>query len=163
MKRARIAAVALNVITVPIAQTGPEPRGPGWNRNNGPCDANDTSTAAGATSKAMLLIAALVTAMVSYAAPAQAITGDQADAEQAVAAVYNQVQRRCTPSMAPSLQSITWTLFSPDSGGEGTIHDGNPSLGGQFKVAYWNEKVGPARATGGYRPYGQWGVNLEFC
>lgn len=119
--------------------------------------------AAGATSKLMLLIAALVTAIVGYTVPAQAITGDQADAKQAVAAVYNQVQRRCTPSMAPSLQSISWTQFNPESGGEGTIHDANQALGGPLIVAYGNPKVAPAQATSGYRPYGQWGVNLEFC
>jgi hypothetical protein len=46
MKRAPFAAVALNVMTAPIAQTDPEPGGPGWNRNNGPCDANGTSVRA---------------------------------------------------------------------------------------------------------------------
>lgn len=95
--------------------------------------------------------------------PAQADSGDQASAEQAVTAIYNQVQRRCTPSMAPSLQSISWESFNPASGGTGRIHDANPGLGGSFAVAYWNEKVGPAQDSPPYRAYGQWGVNLEFC
>jgi hypothetical protein len=110
-----------------------------------------------------LVMAALLTVAVGCAIPAQAVPGDQNDAEQAVAAVYNQVQRGCTPSMTPSLQSISWTRFNPESGGEGTIHDAHQALGGPFIVAYWNPKVGPAQATAGYRPYGQWGVNLEFC
>ena len=46
MKRAPFAAVALNVITAPIAQTDPEPGGPGRNRNSGPCGANATSVRA---------------------------------------------------------------------------------------------------------------------
>jgi hypothetical protein len=46
MKRARIAAVALNVVTAPIAQTDLETGRPGWNRNSGPCDANGTSVRA---------------------------------------------------------------------------------------------------------------------
>lgn len=77
--------------------------------------------------------------------------------------IYNRVQRACTPSMQPSLQSISWTRFNPGSGGEGTIHDANSALGGPFIVAYWNTKVGPAQESPPYRAYGQWGVNLEFC
>jgi hypothetical protein len=94
---------------------------------------------------------------------AQADDGDQASAEQAVTAIYNRVQRACTPSMAPHLQSIHWSRFYAASGGEGTIHDANSSLGGAFTVSYWNTKVGPAKDGPAGRAYGQWAVNLEFC
>jgi hypothetical protein len=97
------------------------------------------------------------------APPAHAYSGDQADAEQAVSAIYNRVQRGCTPHTPPSLQSISWDSFNPAAGGTGLIHDANPSLGGPFQVAYWNPRVGPAKDSPPYRAYGQWGVNLEFC
>jgi hypothetical protein len=97
------------------------------------------------------------------APPAQADSGDQASAEEAVTAIYNQVQRRCTPNTAPSLQSISWSSFNPDSFGEGRIIDARPGLGGPFQVAYWNPPVGPAKDSPPFRGYGQWGVNLEFC
>ncbi|HEY1842081.1 MAG TPA: hypothetical protein VGG53_18010 [Mycobacterium sp.] len=110
-----------------------------------------------------LLIGGMVAAAVICTPSAQAYSGDQASAEQAVTAIYNRVQRGCTPSMPPSLQSISWDNFNPDAGGAGTIHDANPQLGGAFQVAYWNEKVGPAHDSPPFRAYGQWGVNLEFC
>ena len=111
-----------------------------------------------------LLIAGIAAAAaIAFTPSAQAYSGDQASAEQAVTAIYNQVQRGCTPSMPPSLQSISWNTFNPASGGTGVIHDANPSLGGPFIVAYWNERVGPAQDSPPYRAYGQWGVNLEFC
>jgi hypothetical protein len=108
-------------------------------------------------------IAVVFSAAIAGAPPAQAVSGDQADAEQAVTAIYYQVQRGCTPRMSPSLQSISWDSFHPVAGGTGRIHDANPALGGPFIVTYWNEKVGPARDSPPYRAYGQWGVNLEFC
>jgi hypothetical protein len=105
-----------------------------------------------------------LTALALACAPlARGDSGDQASAEQAVTAVYNRVQRGCTPAMPPHLQSITWDHFYPASGGAGTIHDASPGLGGSFEVAYWNDKVGPAQDSPPYRAYGQWGVNLEFC
>ena len=48
-------------------------------------------------------------------------------------AIYNRVQRGCTPSMPPSLQSINWSRFNPESGGEGRIVDAHQGLGGPFK------------------------------
>jgi hypothetical protein len=111
-----------------------------------------------------LLIGGLVAVAAIASAPlAQAYSGDQASAEEAVTAIYNQVQRGCTPRTPPSLQSISWDSFNPAAGGTGRIHDANPGLGGPFIVAYWNEKVGPAQNSPPYRGYGQWGVNLEFC
>jgi hypothetical protein len=102
-------------------------------------------------------------AAIAFSPLAHADGGDQSDAEQAVTAIYNQVQRRCTPSMPPHLQSITWTSFTPASYGEGTIHDANSALGGSFTVSYFNPRVGPAQDGPAGRAYGQWGVNLEFC
>jgi hypothetical protein len=102
-------------------------------------------------------------AAIIFTPSAQAYDGDQASAEQAVKAIYDQVQRGCTPSTPPSLQSISWDHFTPVADGAGTIHDANPQLGGPFQVAYWNERVGPAQDSPPYRAYGQWGVNLEFC
>jgi hypothetical protein len=110
-----------------------------------------------------LLIGAVSVAAIVCTPSAHAYSGDQASAEQAVTAVYNEVQRRCTPSMPPSLQSISWDSFNPAAGGAGTIHDARPQLGGPFQVTYWNERVGPARDSPPFRAYGQWGVNLEFC
>jgi hypothetical protein len=110
------------------------------------------------------LIAVAMTAAAVVCAPlARADSGDQASAEQAVTAIYNRVQRGCTPSMPPHLQSISWDTFYPGSGGSGRIHDANSSLGGSFNVAWWNPRVGPAQDSPPYRAYGQWGVNLEFC
>jgi hypothetical protein len=109
------------------------------------------------------LIPVVLVAGIAGAPTAQAYSGDQADAEQAVSAIYNRVQRACTPHTPPSLQSISWDSFNPASGGTGRIHDANPGLGGPFVVAYWNEKVGPAHDSPPFRAYGQWGVNLEFC
>ena len=117
--------------------------------------------------KAMMkkpLIAGVVAlAAIMFSPLAHAETGDQSDAEQAVTAIYNRVQRGCTPSMHPNPQSITWDTFYPASGGEGRIHDTNPALGGSFKVSYWNPRVGPAQDGPAGRAYGQWAVDLEFC
>jgi hypothetical protein len=110
-----------------------------------------------------LAVPALLAVGIACAPVAQAYPGDQADAEQAVTAIYNRVQRGCTPSMPPSLQSISWSRFNPESGGEGRIVDARQGLGGPFIVTYWNPKVGPAQDSPPYRAYGQWGVNLEFC
>jgi hypothetical protein len=104
-----------------------------------------------------------VFAAISFSPLAHADSGDQSDAEQAVTAIYNQVQRRCTPSLPPHLQSITWTSSTPASYGEGTIHDANSALGGSFTVSYFNPRVGPAQDGSAGRAYGQWAVNLEFC
>jgi hypothetical protein len=49
-----------------------------------------------------LVVPVLLVVGMGFAAPAQAGPGDQNDAEQAVAAVYNQVQHGRTPSMPPS-------------------------------------------------------------
>jgi hypothetical protein len=110
-----------------------------------------------------LAVPALLAVGIAPAPVAQAYPGDQADAEQAVTAIYDRVQRGCTPSMSPSLQSISWSRFNPESGGEGRIVDAHQGLGGPFIVTYWNPKVGPAQDSPPYRAYGQWGVNLEFC
>jgi hypothetical protein len=109
------------------------------------------------------VIAVALAAGIACAPPAQAYSGDQASAEEAVAAIYSQVQRRCTPGTAPSLQSISWSQFSPQSFGEGRIIDASAGLGGPFQVAYHDPSVGPAKDAGAFRGYGQWGVNLEFC
>jgi hypothetical protein len=119
------------------------------------------------TMRKSLLVPAVMAAGLVAAPLAYADSGDQSDANEAVAAIYNQVQRGCTPNMAPSIQSITWDNFYPAVGGSGRIHDANSSLGGPFKVLYTNAKVGPAHSftgdDGAYRAYGQWSVNLEFC
>jgi hypothetical protein len=110
--------------------------------------------------RAGILLAAVC---VGWAPLAGADSGDQASAEQAVTAIYNQVPRGCTPSMPPHLQSISWDSFSPSSGGTGTIHDANYSLGGPFAVHYENPQVGPAQSGAAGRAYGQWTVDLQFC
>lgn len=111
-----------------------------------------------------LLVAGMaVAAVITFAPLAHADSGDQSAAEQAVTAIYNQVQRGCTPTEAPQLQSIQWSRFAADSGGEGRIVDANPHLGGPFVVAWWNPRVGPAQDTSTARAYGQWSVKLEFC
>lgn len=56
MKRALIAAVALGIITAPIAQADPERGGPGWYGNNGPCNANDTSAKRSDDGKVMITV-----------------------------------------------------------------------------------------------------------
>ena len=95
--------------------------------------------------------------------------GDQASAAEAVTAIYNQVQKRCTPSMSPNLQSISWSSFYPASWGEGVIHDANSSLGGSFRVNWFNPRVGQAtdgaagRAYHGPNGNTQWAVDLQFC
>jgi hypothetical protein len=101
-------------------------------------------------------------AAITLAPLAHAEVGDQADAEQAVRAVYTQIT--CgSPPMPMRLAGITWSRFAPASGGEGRIIDADPRLGGQFIVAYTNPKVGPAHPGAGWRAYGQWDVQLEFC
>jgi hypothetical protein len=55
------------------------------------------------------------------------------------------VQRGCTPSMPPSLRSISWSRFNPDSGGAGRIVDAHQGLGGPFTVTYWNPKLAPLK------------------
>ncbi|HXY66027.1 MAG TPA: hypothetical protein VEI45_17135 [Mycobacterium sp.] len=102
-------------------------------------------------------------AAITFAPSAHADSGDQSAAEQAVTAIYNQVQRGCTPSTPPHLQSISWDTFTPASSGSGRIHDANPALGGPFQVTWWNPRVGPAQDSPPFRASGQWGVNLEFC
>jgi hypothetical protein len=110
-----------------------------------------------------LVIPAVLAAGIACAPVVQAESGDQSAAEEAVTAIYNQVQARCTPSMSPHLQSIAWDTFYPGSWGQGRIRDANPGLGGPFK-AYWaNPRVGPARDGPAGRAYGQWNVDLEFC
>ncbi|MEB4210979.1 hypothetical protein [Mycobacterium sp. 94-17] len=113
--------------------------------------------------KAVLMPAVLVAAGIACAPTAQADSGDQADAAQAVTAIYNRVQARCTPRTPPALQSISWNDFYPAVGGTGTIRDANASLGGPFKVSYWNPRVGPAQDGAAGRAYGQWSVDLQFC
>ncbi len=109
------------------------------------------------------MIPAVLAAGIACGPLAQADSGDQSAAEEAVTAIYNQVQARCTPSMPPHLQSISWDTFYPGSWGQGRIHDANPRLGGPFK-AYWaNPRVGPAQDGPAGRAYGQWNVDLEFC
>ncbi|OBB80064.1 hypothetical protein A5760_01245 [Mycobacterium colombiense] len=112
--------------------------------------------------KAVVMPAVLAVGIVC-APLAQAESGDRADAEQAVTAIYNQVQARCTPRTPPAFQSISWNDFYPAVGGTGRIHDANAGLGGPFKVSYRNPRVGPATDGPAGRAYGQWGVDLEFC
>ncbi len=106
-------------------------------------------------------------AAIALAPLAHAEVGDQSDAEQAVIAIYNQVQARCTPRMAPQFQSISWTQFYPRSFGEGRINDAHSSLGGPFRVNFFEPRFGSAQiqdTTGAAgRPYGQWGVDLQLC
>jgi len=103
-----------------------------------------------------LLAAGIGSAPLAYADP-----GDQSSAEQAVHSVYDVVQTRCTPSKAPAFQSISWKQFSPATFGQGTIHDAEPSLGGDFN-AYYNRPGGPQIPPGTIK-HGQWFVQLEFC
>ncbi|MDT5116221.1 MAG: hypothetical protein QOE30_1960 [Mycobacterium sp.] len=105
-----------------------------------------------------VLAASLVFAPLAHAEP-----GDQISAEQAVAAIYKQVQRGCTPTMTSYLQSINWTEFYARSYGEGRIVDGTKGLGGPFKVYYEDPRYGPAVDNAAGRGYGQWSVDLEFC
>jgi hypothetical protein len=75
------------------------------------------------------LVLPVLAAGLVFAPLAHAETGDQISAEQAVTAIYKQVQRGCTPSLTSYLQSINWTEFYPRSYGEGRIVDGTPGLG----------------------------------
>jgi hypothetical protein len=109
------------------------------------------------------LVAAVLAASLICAPLAHADSGDQSSAEQAVLAIYAQVQRGCTPTMTSHVQGITWSSFYPASYGEGRIIDATPGLGGPFTVSYTNPKVGPAQDSAAGRAYGQWSVNLEFC
>ena len=106
-------------------------------------------------------IALLTTASIASTPMASADPGDQASAEQAVHATYDQFQARCTPSKAPAFQSITWKQFSPANGGQGTIHDAAPGLGGDFN-AYYNRPGGPQIPSGVIKS-GQWYIQFEFC
>jgi hypothetical protein len=112
-----------------------------------------------------VIVAAASAVLVSGAvAPlAHADSGDQADAEHAVLAIYSQVQRGCTPTMQSHPQGITWDTFYPRSYGEGRIHDATPGLGGPFKVYYWNDRGDPAPDSAAGRGSGPWSVDLEFC
>lgn len=110
-----------------------------------------------------IVIPAVLAAGIACAPLAHAETGDRADAEQAVRMIYNDVQARCTPSLRPSFQAITWENFYPGVGGQGRIQDANPTLGGPFRVLFTNPRVGPAQDNAVGRAYGQWNVNLEFC
>jgi hypothetical protein len=113
--------------------------------------------------KKLLTARVAALAAITLSPLAHADIGDQASAEQAVTAIYNQGQRRCTPSMPPHLQSISWDSFTPASGGSGTIHDANSSIGGQFAVHYWNPQAGPAQNGAAGRASEQWNVDLQFC
>jgi hypothetical protein len=109
-------------------------------------------------------ISALLAVGIACSPLAQADSGDQASAEQAVTAIYNQVIPGCTSHHnVANIQSISWESFHPASFGQGRIHDANSSLGGPFQVAWTNPGVGPAVDSPPFRAYGQWGVNLEFC
>jgi hypothetical protein len=109
-------------------------------------------------------IPAVLAAGIACAPLAQAESGDQSAAEQAVTAIYNQVIPGCTSHHdVGNIQSISCDNFYPGVGGEGRIHDANSSLGGPFQAYYTNAKVGPAQDSPPFRAYGQWGVNLEFC
>ena len=106
----------------------------------------------------LLGTAALILAPEAYANP------DQAGAEEAVYAIYEQVQTACTPSSPPQPQSISWQTFYPGASGTGVIIDANDALGGPFEIYYTNPRVGPATDDPSIgRAYGQWNVNLQFC
>jgi len=115
------------------------------------------------------VVPAVLAVGITCAPVAQADNGDQESAEQAVTAIYNQVQARCTPRTPPSFQSISWDNFTPGSWGSGRIHDANSGLGGPFKVYWTNPRVGPAKDGAAGRAYHgpgdntQWSVDLEFC
>jgi hypothetical protein len=113
--------------------------------------------------KAALVLAAVLAAGIACAQLAQAETGDQSDAAQAVATAYAQKQKRCTPSMTPQFQSISWDSFYPASFGSGSIVDANSHLGGPFKVYYTNPKIGPAISVGDKMAVGQWLIEFDFC
>jgi hypothetical protein len=76
--------------------------------------------------------------------------GDQATAERKIIDGYNAKQVKCTPSMPPNPQSITWDPpgFAPNVGGTGMIHDANPQLGGQYRADYVN---------------GRWHIEYLYC
>ncbi len=107
----------------------------------------------------LLSAAVLVSAPLAHADPA-----DQASAEEAVYAIYEQVQSARTPSLSPQPQSITWETFYPGASGTGVINDANEGLGGPFAIYYTNPRVGPATDDPSVgRAYGQWNVELQFC
>ncbi|MGA9375116.1 MAG: hypothetical protein WBV64_08815 [Mycobacterium sp.] len=97
----------------------------------------------------------------AHADPAGA---DQASAELAVTAIYNERQYACTPQTPPQVADVEWSRFDAGAGGEGTIIDVNDSIGGPFAVYYTNPRVGPATDDPSVgRAYGQWNVDLQFC
>ncbi|BBY44261.1 hypothetical protein [Mycolicibacterium celeriflavum] len=107
---------------------------------------------------------ALTAAGLLLAPMAHADTGDLASAEEAVYAVYEQVQAACTPSSPPQPRSITWETFYPGASGNGVVNDANEGLGGPFAIYYTNPRVGPANDDPSVgRAYGQWNVDLQFC
>lgn len=111
-----------------------------------------------------VLAPAVLAAGIACAPLAQADSGDQSAAEEAVTAIYNRVIPGCTSHHnVGNIQSISWDTFNPGSWGGGRIHDANSRLGGPFKVYWTNPRVGPAQDSAAGRAYGQWNVDLEFC
>jgi hypothetical protein len=110
-----------------------------------------------------LAISAVLAAGIACAPLAQA-DGNSANLDQLVAQVYDQVQRRCTPTEPPQFQRIAWDSPPGGQGGSGRIIDADPALGGPFQV-YWNLGGGPfpgARVVPA-QPQGYWDIVLEFC
>lgn len=106
----------------------------------------------------------LAAAGLHIASPQAHANPDQAGAEEAVYAIYEQVQAACTPSSPPQPVSITWETFYPGASGNGVINDANEGLGGPFAMYYTNPRVGPATDDPSVgRAYGQWNVDLQFC
>jgi hypothetical protein len=75
------------------------------------------------------------------AAPPVSAGRDQASAERAVKDAYVQKVANCLGSRSevPNVRSISWDApgYSEETGGSGTVHDGNPHLGTTNFLAQW--------------------------
>lgn len=109
-------------------------------------------------------LAVVVVVVALVAAPvARAEAGDQASAEAAVGGAYVEKIAHChaTRNASPAVQSISWSQFVPRSGGQGTVHDADPRLGGDF-TAYYSRLGHFSPPPGGFA-IGGWFINFLFC
>lgn len=108
------------------------------------------------------MVAVFVAAMLAPPV-ARADSGDQASAEAAASSAYAEKIAHChaTRNASPVVQSISWSHFVPDSGGQGTIHDADPRLGGDFS-AYYSRPGHFSPPQGGFA-IGSWFINFLFC
>ena len=68
---------------------------------------------------------------------------------------------QATRNAAPAVQSISWSNFFPDNGGQGTVHDADSRLGGDF-TAYYSRPGHFSPPPGGFA-IGSWFINFLFC